>query len=55
MEITVPEAPRLAPIIDLMEALQKSLAAKKPPVRAEEAQAAAEEAPGARKRAARRV
>jgi DNA end-binding protein Ku len=34
-EVTVPEQPRLAPVIDLMEALQKSLALKKPPVRAE--------------------
>ncbi len=38
-EIVAPEAPRLAPVIDLMEALQKSLAGKKPPVRAAEAQA----------------
>ena len=49
LEITAPEAPRLAPVIDLMEALQKSLASKKPPVRAEEAaaqEAAAAETPG---------
>ncbi len=55
MEIVVPEAPRLAPVIDLMEALQKSLASKKPPVRAAEAEAPAEESPAGRKRAARRV
>ena len=34
-EVAVPEQPRLAPVIDLMEALQKSLALKKPPLRAE--------------------
>jgi DNA end-binding protein Ku len=32
--VAAPEQPRLAPVIDLMEALQKSLALKKPPARA---------------------
>ena len=39
-EIVATEAPRLAPVIDLMEALQKSLASKKPPLRAAQASAA---------------
>ena len=56
-EMVAPPAPRLAPVIDLMEALQKSLASKKPPTRSAEAQAAdapEAEASAGRKKAARK-
>jgi DNA end-binding protein Ku len=54
-EVAATEAPRLAPVIDLMEALQKSLQArptKKAPARATEA--AAEAAPSKKPRATRK-
>jgi DNA end-binding protein Ku len=56
-EMVAPPAPRLAPVIDLMEALQKSLASKKPPTRSAEAHAAdapEAEASAGRKKAARK-
>jgi len=54
-EIAAPKPQKLAPVVDLMEALQKSLAAagaKKPPAAAEELHPVAEHAP--RKRAPRK-
>lgn len=49
-QVAAPEQPRLAPVIDLMEALQKSLALKKPPVRAVAAQPVEAEPAKARRR-----
>ena len=50
-EVTASQAPRLAPVVDLMEALQKSLASetkKKPPARAAKAQPTAAASTGKR-------
>lgn len=49
-QVAAPEQPRLAPVIDLMEALQKSLALKKPPARAAAAEPAEAEPAKARRR-----
>jgi len=57
-EVAEAEAPRLAPVIDLMEALQKSLKdqpKKKKPARAEDAEAAAEPAQASKKGRGRRT
>lgn len=57
-EVAAPQAPRIAPVVDLMEALQKSLAAtpKKPPRPAAEVRAIDEPAAAApRKRGARKA
>ena len=59
-EVTTAPQPQLAPVIDMMEALKKSLAAreavpKKPPVRALEAVGGEETAEVAEKKARKRV
>ncbi len=51
-QVAAPEQPRLAPVIDLMEALQKSLALKKPPARAAAAAPVIEAAKGRRRKKA---